>query len=138
MIYVLFAVLALSAGYLMLQGQGLFGLGGAAEGVARVGAREFQQRLESTPGAILVDVRTPGEYQEGHLSKSRLIPLDRLAEQAPGQLPDKNAPLLVYCRSGNRSNTAAHILKRMGYTNITDLSSGIIGWQREGLKITHN
>src|SRR5574341_1203831 len=114
MMVIALGLLALAIGYSVLQGQGSPALRGAG-GVTHVGPEEFKRRLEQTPGAILVDVRTPEEYREGHLAKSLLIPVDRVADSAPAALPDKNAPLLVYCRSGRRSATAAEILKRMGY-----------------------
>jgi rhodanese-related sulfurtransferase len=120
-----------------LHGQGLLGQGGS-DGVARVGPEEFKQRLEKTPGAILVDVRTPEEYREGHLAKSLLIPVDRVAASAASALPKKDAPLLVYCRSGSRSSVAAATLKKMGYTNITDLSTGILGWSRQGYPVVRD
>jgi len=137
MMVIAFALVALAAGYVVLHGQGLLGQGGS-DGVARVGPEEFKQRLEKTPGAILVDVRTPEEYREGHLAKSLLIPVDRVAASAASALPKKDAPLLVYCRSGSRSSVAAATLKKMGYTNITDLSTGILGWSRQGYPVVRD
>ena len=61
-------------------------------------------QFERTPGAVLLDVRTRQEYAQGHLPGSRNVPLDEL-EQA--ELPDRDAPLFVYCLSGGRSARAA-------------------------------
>jgi len=137
MMVVAIAFAALAVGYLVLQSQGFLGQGGA-EGVPRVSAPEFKQLLEKTPDAILLDVRTPEEYREGHLAKSILIPVDRVASSAPGVLTKKDVPLLVYCRSGNRSQSAVRTLKKLGYTNVTELSTGIIGWSRAGYSVVRD
>ena len=73
------------------------------------------------PGAVLLDVRTREEYAAGHIGGSRNLPLELLPADAPRELPDRGAPLYVYCRSGGRSRRAAALLKRMGYTNVTDI-----------------
>ena len=74
------------------------------------------QECRKTPGALLLDVRTPEEYAAGHVPGSRNIPLDRVGE---AEL-DREAPLFVYCRSGARSGQACSILRERGYdaTNI--------------------
>ena len=75
---------------------------------------------DNLPDAVLLDVRTPQEYSEGHIPLSRNIPayeLHRMEEEAP----DKNAPVFVYCRSGARSRTAVQMLRRMGYKNARNI-----------------
>ena len=74
----------------------------------------------STEGAVLLDVRTPEEYRQGHIPGSCNIPLQTLGDVA-AQIPDRDTPLFVYCRSGNRSAQAASLLKGMGYANVTDI-----------------
>lgn len=71
-------------------------------------------------GTPLVDVRTPGEFDDGHIQDALNLPLDNI--QA-GALPDaqKDEKIYLYCRSGNRSAEAKQILVRAGYTNIVDL-----------------
>jgi len=91
---------------------------------------EAMQRLDSEEEIVLLDVRTPEEYAEGHIPGSQLIPLQTLEEEAPNQLTDKDAPIFVYCRSGNRSLEAAEILVEQGYTQVYDLG-GIINWPYE-------
>ena len=90
------------------------------------GVREYS----SVPGALLVDVRTPGEYREGHIPGSRNIPLQELGGAEP-KLGPKDTPLFLYCRSGARSAQAAGALRRMGYANITNIG-GIAAWEGTG------
>ena len=68
-----------------------------------------------TPGAFLVDVRTPGEFQSGHIPGSINLPLEILAAA-----PLPQGPLFVYCRSGQRSRAACRILARRG-ANATNI-----------------
>ena len=74
----------------------------------------------NTPGAVLLDVRTPGEYREGHIPGSKNLPLqtiDKVAELTE----NKDTVLYVYCHSGARSRQAVSFLQQMGYTHITNL-----------------
>ena len=77
--------------------------------------------------AALVDCRTPAEYASGHIDGSVNIPLDHI-EQAEKQLPDKHAPILIYCQAGPRAEQAAFRLKRMNYTDVKAIG-GINGCQ---------
>ena len=77
----------------------------------------------SDSGAVLVDVRTPGEYASGHIERSRNIPLDTLTS-AQNAIPDKSTPLYIYCHSGARSRNAARVLRRLGYTSVRDIGGG--------------
>lgn len=86
------------------------------------GIKEF----ESTPGAVLYDVREADEYAAGHISGSANKPLSTLAQ---AQLPeDKSTPLFVYCLSGARSAKAVKYLRMQGYTNVKNIG-GINAYQ---------
>ena len=74
-------------------------------------------------GAILIDVRTAQEYAEGNLEGSINLTVDTISINIEKLVPDKNATIVVYCRSGNRSSQAATKLKDLGYTNVYDLGS---------------
>lgn len=78
-------------------------------------------------GALLLDVRTPAEYQEHHLPNSVLIPHDeigrRLDEVLQAQGGDKSKPIVVFCRRGGRAQTAKNVLLANGFTQITNLGS---------------
>lgn len=76
---------------------------------------------------VIVDVRTLAEYNEGHIEGAILIPNETIGSTAPSALPDKEAVILIYCRSGNRSKQAADKLVAMGYAKIYDFG-GIIDW----------
>ena len=70
------------------------------------------QEIINENNYIIVDVRTPDEYNEGHLKDAINIPVDEIEEN----IFDKTKTILVYCRSGNRSKTAYNSLTKMGYT----------------------
>lgn len=81
-------------------------------------------------GVIIVDVRTAEEYAEKHIPGAILVPNESIADEPPSALPDPEAVLLVYCRSGVRSRQASDKLVDLGYTNIYDFG-GIIDWPYE-------
>ena len=85
------------------------------------------EEYNATPGAVLLDVRTPQEYAQGHIPGSKNIPLQTLHD-AEAAVKDKGTPLFVYCQSGARSSQAASLLKQMGYTNVTNIG-GIAAWR---------
>ena len=87
--------------------------------------------LDSDSSIILLDVRTQAEYDQGHIPNSALIPVDELENRAENELQDKNAKIIVYCRSGSRSLTACNILVSLGYTNVYNMLGGINGWTYE-------
>ena len=74
----------------------------------------------ATPGAILLDVRTPQEFQAGRIPGSKSLPLQELGQV--GEIArEKGTPLFVYCLSGARSRRAAGLLRQMGYACVTDI-----------------
>lgn len=95
--------------------------------------KEAKKRMDSEKGIIVLDVRTQEEYNAGHIKDSILIPVDVLEKESGKKLTDKNAPIFVYCRSGNRSTTAADILVKQGYKKVYNLG-GIINWPYEIVK----
>ena len=71
--------------------------------------------------AVLLDVRRIDEFKTGHIAGAVLVPHDMIAEKVGAVVPDKNTPVYVYCRSGRRSAIAVEAMKKLGYTNLTDL-----------------
>ena len=97
----------------------------------KISTQEAKQLMSKD--CVILDVRTPEEYKEGHIPDAILIPDYSITELAPQQLPDKDKLILVYCRSGNRSKKASELLLKMGYTNVKDFG-GIIDWPYEVVK----
>ena len=104
----------------------------------RVGVEEFDQAIEEYESAFLLDVRTQTEWeQDGHLENATLIPHSDL-EAREGELPsEKDTMILLYCRSGNRSQDAAQTLVDLGFTNIIELETGINGWKDAGMPVSY-
>lgn len=88
---------------------------------------EAQQMLQDQPDAILLDVRTQEEYDTQHIEGATLLTDSDIASRAADVLPDKDAVILVYCRSGRRSAASSQQLAELGYTNVYDFG-GIIDW----------
>lgn len=78
----------------------------------------------NTPGAQLWDVRTPGEYRQGHIPGSENVPLQAI-DNGDFSTESKDTVLYLYCRSGSRSRQAAAMLKHMGYPNVHNIG-GIV------------
>ena len=89
---------------------------------------EAKALMDSEDGYIILDVRTPEEFAEGHIEGAILIPDHEIGEKAENVLTNKNQLILVYCRSGRRSKNAANALAALGYTNIKDFG-GINDWK---------
>jgi phage shock protein E len=74
-------------------------------------------------GALVIDVRSPGEFNSGHLPNAINIPLDGIETVLPRRVKDKNQMLLLHCLSGMRSGMAKQKLKSLGYANVFNLGS---------------
>lgn len=109
----------------------LFGGTGAA--TAAVDVAEAQRRLDSRE-AVLIDVREPDEWAEGHVAGATHIPLGEL----PSRLADvpRDRDVLLFCRSGHRSGTATALLRGQGYARALNVEGGITAWRRAGLPVT--
>ena len=93
----------------------------------RISAEEAKTRMDSGYEVIILDVRTEGEFNAGHIPGAILIPNETITDKMPDLLPDLDAEILIYCRSGNRSAQAARKLLQIGYTNVYDFG-GINSW----------
>ena len=107
----------------------------APEAAKLVSPAEAKQTLEHTPGIVVLDVRTPEEYQAGHLHHAVLLPVNTVEAKAASVLKDKHQPVLVYCHSGSRSAVAVKTLRAQGYTAVSELDGGIIAWSAAGLPV---
>lgn len=78
------------------------------------------------PGnALVIDVRSPGEYASGHVQGAINLPLDRLAQEIGRVAPDKSAPVMMYCLSGGRSGGACRLMQQLGYRQV--VNGGSVG-----------
>ena len=80
------------------------------------GVKEYS----ATDGAILLDVRTPDEYRQGHIPGSKNVPLQSI-DKVDSVVENKDTPIFVHCLSGARSRQAAAVLQQMGYSNVKDI-----------------
>lgn len=101
-----------------------------AQGVKRLDPQNFDLKLKESKDPILVDVRTAGEYEQGHLTNALLIDIySKDFKNRLGKL-DKSKPVFVYCKAGSRSGSAVDVLSEMGFKEIYDLSGGITAWRQ--------
>ncbi|MGE4584750.1 MAG: rhodanese-like domain-containing protein [Sphaerochaeta sp.] len=94
----------------------------------KITADEAKAMMDGSKSVTILDVRTPAEFASGHIEKAINIANETIGGQRPAGLPDLDATILVYCRSGNRSAQAANKLVAMGYTNIYDFG-GLNTWK---------
>lgn len=96
----------------------------------KIAPEEAKEMMDAGDKVIILDVRTKEEFDLGHIKGAVLLPNTDIAQKAAETLPDKNALILLYCRSGNRSKSASEELLSMGYTKVYDFG-GIIDWPYE-------
>ena len=96
--------------------------------IKQVNFAEAKQLLDTLPERVLLDVREEAEFITGHAVDAMLLPVDELTDEtAMDVIPSLQTPVLVYCRSGYRSNLAAHKLEEYGYETVYDMG-GLVGW----------
>jgi len=100
-----------------------------------IDSRALRDALAGSEPPLVVDIREPYERALSYIPDSLHIPQDELEARAASALPDRHAPLALYCASGIRSLTAARKLLRMGYTQVMSLSGGIVDWEAEGFPV---
>lgn len=112
-----------------------FSLRGLAQtAVPLIEADTLEELLKEDSSVVVLDTRSPQEYQEGHLENARFV------NYATFQLSDvhdlaKETPIVVYCLSGGRSGRVAQQLLNAGYENVKNLNGGIRGWQAAGKEV---
>lgn len=95
----------------------------------------YKAAINDKTDEILVDVRTPEEYAEGHIKDALNINWHDPAFMDEMAKADKNKPVFVYCKSGGRSGQAAEALRGMGFKEVYDLEGGITAWKNAGMKV---
>lgn len=113
----------------------LFAVTACSSGTATsVAPSEFAD-LTDQSSVVVLDVRTPGEFAQGHLPDAINMDVESASFGSQIATLDTGATYAVYCRSGNRSKTAMDQMKAAGFTNVTDLDGGIVAWQAQGLPV---
>jgi rhodanese-related sulfurtransferase len=118
--WVVVAVAVVAVGFL------LFKPAASSKGVVNVDSAKVEQLLKDG-NVHVVDVRTAGEFEAGHLTGAENVPVDQVGSVASSW--DKSKPLLVYCATGARSSSAVSQLQSMGFATIYHLSQGLVSWQ---------
>ena len=111
---------------------GMVGCGdkGEENSYEQITPEQAKSIMDTESDYIIIDARTDEEFAEGHIKGAILIPEYEIADRAEKELKDKDALILVYCRSGRRSKIASEELVKLGYTNVKEFG-GIIDWPYE-------
>jgi len=121
-------LIALSSGAMLLiplvqkAGQGALSAEGAVQ-------------LINRQKAVVVDIRAPEEFAEGHVTGARNVPLDQLEAKLAGTVKNKSLPLLIVCASGARAQRAVAVAKKLGYEQAQAVSGGLKAWKDANLPV---
>ena len=110
--------------------------GEASQSIELVTPAKAAQVIEENPdGLVVLDIRTPEEFAEARLPNAILV--DFYAPDFVDQLDqlDKNAPYVMYCRTGNRSADAAELMRELGFNEVYEIDGGITAWYEQGFPI---
>lgn len=126
------AVTALALALLL----GPLGCGGGAEGrAADAGAlepAELEALLGAGEGIVVLDVRSPEEFERGHVPGARLLPHRELPDRVHELAGHRDATVVVYCERGGRASAAARVLREAGFRDVRELAGHMARWRREG------
>jgi len=100
--------------------------------IKSINAPELKTKLDKKESLILVDCREQNEWATGKIPGAIFIPLSEFPEQSEEKLKNKDAQIILQCRSGKRSMQAAYFLEEQGFTDLTNMEGGILSWNEEG------
>ncbi|MDA0217882.1 MAG: rhodanese-like domain-containing protein [Actinobacteria bacterium] len=112
---------------LLVMGLTLTGCSSGTSATEKLGIEEFAEKITDTSITVL-DVRTPMEFAQGHIDRAVNIDFQGSNFEKEVLDLDKDAPIAVYCRSGNRSSQAVKVMEKLGFTNLYDMDGGVIDW----------
>ncbi len=101
---------------------------GAKAALNNLSGEEFARLMEEDANSLVIDVRTQAEFGAGHINGARNIDISSRDFSAKIEALDRDATVLLYCRSGSRSSHAGGIMNRMGFGNVSHLSKGLYDW----------
>ena len=104
--------------------------GSSSSGCRQISMDEAVKMMRDEKDYIILDVRRPDEFTEGHIPGAINVPNEEIGTTDIAELPNKSQLILVYCRSGRRSKEASEKLVKLGYTNIVEFG-GILDWKGE-------
>lgn len=99
----------------------------------RLSAKEFARKIQKTPGAQVVDVRTPSEFKAGHIKDASNVDISSGEFKSMAAALDKSKPVFVYCLSGGRSASAAKYLRSEGYKEVYEMPGGMMEWRNKDM-----
>lgn len=100
--------------------------------IKEIDFRDIKKRLDAGEKFILVDTREDNEWQRGHIPNAIHLGKGIIERDIEAAIPDKSAPLVLYCGGGFRSALAAENLQKMGYKNVVSMDGGWRGWTEAG------
>ena len=120
-------------------------VGDAKSRIRELSAAEAAEILSKDPSVLVLDVREPAEWAEGHIAGALLVPRGLLEAKADleyaareTRLADRQRSIIAHCASGARSAMAVDVMQQMGFTNVRSLAGGISAWKEQGLPLTRD
>jgi len=110
----------------------------ARQAVPEEGPADLVRRLKSPEPPVVIDVRDPDEYRDGHIEAATNISRGFLEFRIPTVAPDSTTPIVLYCQTGLRSVLAAKSLQELGYQNVINLGGGYQKWTQSGLPVVRD
>jgi rhodanese-related sulfurtransferase len=114
----------------------------AKKRIREITAADADDAVKKNPKTLILDVREPGEWAEGHIPGALHVPRGMLEAKADleyvnrePRLQDRSVSIIVHCASGARSAMAADVLQEMGFSDVKSMAGGIVAWKEQGLPI---
>ena len=96
----------------------------AKKRVAEITVAQAKAKIDSSGSLVILDVREPSEFKRGHIPKAINIPRGLLEWKVSGKIPNRDAHIIVYCKSGGRACLGTDTLLQMGYKNVVNMAGG--------------
>lgn len=103
--------------------------------IKEINVKELKDKIDNKENFVFIDCREQEEWDEAHIPGATLLPLSVFQEKYEAALPDKNATIVIQCRSGKRSFNACMFLLSKGYSDLVNVEGGILAWNEAGYPI---